>query len=260
MINKITLITGASSGIGMELAYVFAEQGHHLLLLARSENKLQEIKKSIEEKHSVNVQILAKDLCESTAPAEVLRYCKDKNLQVEYLVNNAGFGDFGFFHESAWQKQFEMIQLNITALTQLTHLFLPEMLERKSGKILQVASIASFLPGPLMSVYYATKAYVLHFSEALSNELNGTGVSITVLCPGPTESGFQEAANMSESRLVKNRKLPSSAEVAQYAYKAMMNEKRVAIHGFMNYLMANSVRFYPRSMVLKVARMIQDKK
>jgi hypothetical protein len=180
-------------------------------------------------------------------------------LQIDYLINNAGFGDFGFFAQSNWDKQLQMINLNITTLTHLTHLFLPAMIKNKYGRVMNVASTAAFQPGPTMSVYYATKAFVLHFSEAIANELEGSGVTVTALCPGATESGFQSAAAMEESKLVKGKKLPSSAEVAQYGFNAMMNGKKVAIHGMMNYLMANSIRFTPRALVLKVVRMMQDK-
>jgi uncharacterized protein len=152
-----------------------------------------------------------------------------------------------------------MINLNITALTQLTKLFLKDMVERRSGKVLNVASTAAFQPGPTMAVYYATKAYVLHFSEAIANEVKPFGVTVTALCPGATESGFQAAAAMEDSKLVKGRKLPAAKEVAQYGYNAMMKGKTVAIHGFVNYILANSVRFMPRNVVTKVTRFIQDK-
>lgn len=254
------IITGASSGIGLEFAKVAAAEGIHLVLVARSEKSLLNLKEEIQKTHQVDIHCLSIDLSKLNAAQEVYDYCAQHALQIAYLVNNAGFGDFGFFHQSEWSKQNEMIQLNIAALTQMTHLFLPGMIKQGSGRILQVASVASFLPGPLMSVYYATKAYVLHFSEAISNELEGTGVTVTALCPGPTASGFQDAAGMGESKLVKGRKLPSSAEVARYGFKAMMQGKRLAIHGLKNYLMANIVRFSPRGMLLKVARMIQDKK
>jgi len=144
-------------------------------------------------------------------------------------------------------------------LTHLTHLFLPTMIKNKYGKIMNVASTAAFQPGPTMSVYYATKAFVLHFSEAIANELEGTGVTVTALCPGPTESGFQSAAALEESKLIKGKKLPSAVSVAQYGYKALMQGKRVAIHGFMNAIMAHAIGFFPRGMVLKMARMVQDK-
>jgi uncharacterized protein len=257
--NKTALITGASSGIGFELATTFAAKNDNLILVARNATKLEEMAKDLSVKYKVKVNILAMDLSEINSAQKVYDFCQKNKLHVDYLVNNAGFGDFGLFAQSNWDKQFQMINLNITTLTHLTHLFLPSMISNKYGKIMNVASTAAFQPGPTMSVYYATKAYVLHFSEAIANELEGTGVTVTALCPGATESGFQSAAAMEESKLVKGRKLPSSAEVAAYGYQAMMQGKKVAIHGMINYLMANSVRFSPRSMVLKMVRMIQDK-
>jgi short-subunit dehydrogenase len=149
------------------------------------------------------------------------------------LINNAGFGDFGMFLETDWNKEAQMIQLNITALTQLTKLYLKEMVKRGSGKIMNVASTAAFQSGPTMAVYYATKAYVLSFSEAIDNEVRDKGVTVTALCPGATESGFQAAAAMEESNLVKGRKLPTSKEVAEYGYESMMKGRTVAIDGFM---------------------------
>jgi hypothetical protein len=166
-------------------------------------------------------------------------------------------GDFAFFANSDWHKQEQMINLNVTALTYLTHLFLPGMVQRKFGKILNVASTAAFQPGPAMSVYFATKSFVLHFSEAIADELQGTGVTVTALCPGATESGFQSAASMEDSKLFKGKKVPSSKVVAEYGYRAMQKGKRVAIHGMMNYIMANSVRFAPRNLVTKIARYVQ---
>lgn len=257
--KNITIITGASSGIGMELAKIFAKNNHHLLLVARSEDKLKSLAEELRSKHRVEVNLLALDLSNYSAAKEIFYYCEKENLNVTHLVNNAGFGDFGFFVNSSWPKQEQMINLNITTLTYLTHLFLPAMVKNKSGKILNVASTAAFQPGPTMSVYYATKAYVLHFSEAIANELEGTGVSVTALCPGATESGFQTLAAMEQSKLVKNKKLPSSEEVAYYGYQAMLKGKKVAIHGAMNYIMANSIRFTPRNLVLKIVRFMQDK-
>lgn len=257
--NKTALITGASSGIGMELATVFAKQKENLVLIARNAAKLEEMAKELTAKHGIKVNVLAIDLSELNSAQKVFDYCQKNNLQIDYLINNAGFGDFGFFAQSNWDKQLQMINLNITTLTHLTHLFLPAMIKNKYGRVMNVASTAAFQPGPTMSVYYATKAFVLHFSEAIANELEGSGVTVTALCPGATESGFQSAAAMEESKLVKGKKLPSSAEVAQYGFNAMMNGKKVAIHGMMNYLMANSIRFTPRALVLKVVRMMQDK-
>jgi short-subunit dehydrogenase len=257
--NKVALITGASNGIGLELAKLFAADKIDVLLVARSESKMQALAESLRAAHGTKVWVLAIDLSEPASAKEVKAYCDQQQLQIEYLVNNAGFGDFGLFAECDWNKQLEMINLNITTLTWLTRLFLPAMIQRHSGRILNVASTAAFQPGPLMSVYFATKAFVLSFSEAISNELEGTGVTVTVLCPGATESGFQKAAALEESKMVKDRKLPGSAEVAAFGYDAMKKGKVVVIHGFMNALMATSIRFSPRPLVRKIVRRIQEK-
>lgn len=255
---KTALITGASSGIGMELAKIFAANQTNLVLAARSEAKLIELKNELAQ-YKVNILVVALDLSQPEAASSLFEFCNSKQLQIDYLINNAGFGDYGMFVSGNWKKQEEMIRLNIQTLTHLTHLFLPSMVNRKYGRIMNVASTAAFQPGPLMSVYYATKAYVLSFSEAIASELEGTGVSVTALCPGPTESGFQNAAAMNESKIVKGRKLPTSKEVAEYAYKSMMNGKVVAIHGFLNALLATAIRFTPRFLVRKLVRVIQDK-
>jgi short-subunit dehydrogenase len=256
--SKIALITGASSGIGLELARVFAQNGIGMVLVARGEAKLKELKEEIEKKDSVQVEILPLDLTQPDSPQKIYQEIEKKGLQVEYLVNNAGFGDFGKFFENNLKRQLEMIQVNITALTELTGLFLPEMVKNKSGKILNVASTAAFQPGPLMAVYYATKAYVLNFSEAINNELEGSGVTVTALCLGPTALGFQSVAKIEQTRMVKGRVLPTSEDVAKFGYKAMMKGKPVAIHGAMNSVLANSVRFIPRALITRIARKIQE--
>ncbi len=253
------LITGASSGIGYELARVFAREKYNLVLIARNEKKLQEIAVELTKAHEVQVTVLAKDVSLLVSATEIYDSLKQNGIAVDVLVNNAGFGDFGFFTETKWEKELEMINLNMTALTALTKLFVGDMVKRKSGKILNVASTASFQPGPLMAVYYATKAYVLSFSEAISNELSGTGVTVTALCPGPTESGFQAAADMKDSKLVKGKKLPTSQEVAEYAYKALMSGKVVAVHGLMNKIMAQSVRYSPRAVVRSLVRAMSER-
>jgi short-subunit dehydrogenase len=237
------LITGASNGIGLELAKVHASKGGDLVLVARNKAKLDELKSTLENEYKVKVY------------NETIH----QNIQIDYLINNAGFGEFGLFTDTDWNKELQMINLNITTLTAFTKLYLQDMVKRRSGKIMNVASTAAFQSGPTMAVYFATKAYVLSFSEAVNNEVSDKGVTITTLCPGATESGFQAAAAMEESRLVKGRKLPSSEEVAQYGYAAMMKGKTVAIHGLMNWILANSVRFTPRSIVVKITRKIQDK-
>ncbi len=257
--NKTALITGASNGIGLELAKIHAKNNDNLVLVARSKGKLEELKADLEKQYKVTVFIVAKDLSLPNAAQDIFDELKNQNISVNYLVNNAGFGDFGLFAETDWTKEEQMINLNITTLTQFTKLFLKDMIKNGGGKIMNVASTAAFQSGPTMAVYYATKAYVLSFSEAIDNEVRPQGVTVTALCPGATESGFQAAAKMEESKLVKDRKLPTSKEVAEYGYKAMMRGKTVAIHGTMNYILANSVRFMPRAWVVKVTRMIQDK-
>ena len=253
------LITGASNGIGLELAKIHAAKGDQLVLVARNKSKLDELKIELEKTYKISVYTIGKNLSAMNAGQEVFDETSKQQIQIDYLINNAGLGDFGMFVETDWNKEAQMIQLNITALTQLTKLYLKEMVNRGSGKIMNVASTAAFQSGPTMAVYYATKAYVLSFSEAIDNEVRDKGVTVTALCPGATESGFQAAAAMEESNLVKGRKLPTSKEVAEYGYESMMNGKTVAIHGFMNYLLANSVRFIPRAMVVKVTRKLQDK-
>lgn len=257
--TRTALITGASSGIGYELAKVFAKNKTNLVLVARSEKKLREIAEELTKAHGIKVEVISKDVSILTSAKEIYDAVRQKSIRVDFLVNNAGFGDFGFFTDTKWEKELEMINLNITALTALTKLFVKDMVTQKSGKVLNVASTASFQPGPLMAVYYATKAYVLSFSEAIANELQGTGVSVTALCPGPTESGFQNAAAMNDSKLVKGKKLPSSQDVAEYAYKSLMSGKVVAVHGVMNKIMAQSVRFTPRAIVRSLVRMMSER-
>lgn len=255
--KKTALITGSSGGIGYELAKVHSENGDDLVLVARSRNKLDELKKELEEKYKINVYTIGKDLSLPGSANEVYGEVKKQNIVIDYLENNAGFGDYGLFADSDWDKQEQMIMLNILSLTHLTRLFLPDMIKRGEGKILNVASTASFQPCPTMSVYCASKAYVLSFSEALNNEVSEFGITVTALCPGATHSGFQAAASMKDSGLFKGNNIPSSREVAEFGYDSMMKGKTVAIHGFKNALMANSVRFAPRSLVVKIARRMQ---
>lgn len=256
--RKTALITGASGGIGMEFAKIHAANGDNLVIVARSLDKLNALKRELESKFGIEALVISKDLSELNAAQEVYDTLLEKRIQVEYLINNAGFGDFGMFYETDWDKEAQMINLNITALTHFTKLFIRDMVSRKSGKVLNVASTAAFQPGPTMAVYFATKAYVLHFSEAVNNEVRDKGVSVTALCPGPTESGFQSAASMDDSKLFKNKKVPTSAEVAAYGYRAMHQGKSVAIHGFMNAIMARSVGLVPRNLIVKIARKMQE--
>jgi short-subunit dehydrogenase len=255
---RISLITGASSGIGLELARLFAQDRYNLILVARREERLNEIKRELEQNYGVHVEVWVKDLSKPEIPDEIFREIKKRDLAVDVLVNNAGLGKYGKFADKDWRDHSEVIRVNIVALTQLTKLLLPEMVERKNGKILNVASTAAFQPGPLMSVYYATKAYVLSFSEALANELKGTGVGVTVLCPGTTATEFHTSASQEDARLVRWRKLPSAASVAKYGYQAMKRGQVLAIPGLMNKFMTQLVRWAPRKLVIKAVRFLQE--
>jgi len=257
--HKTALITGASFGIGLELARIFAREGHNLVLVARSGDKLRQLASELEKAHGTRSLILATDLSDPGAAAYILDQTTRANIVVDILVNNAGFGQYGFFAENDLEECLRQIQLNITTLTHLTRLYLPEMLERKSGRILNVASTAAFQAGPLMAVYYATKAYVLHLSEAIANELDGTGVIVTCLCPGPTATEFQQRAKITGIRLTTYGTMDART-VAEDGYRALMNGKTVAISGFKNWLLAQSVRFAPRKMVAAIARRLQEGK
>ena len=256
--RKTALITGASFGIGLELARIFAREGYNLVLVARTADKLRQLASELEKAHGTRSLILAVDLTEPGAPAYVLDQTTRAGIDVDVLVNNAGFGQYGPFAENDLEECLRQIQLNITTLTHLTRLCLPMMIERESGRILNVASTAAFQPGPLMAVYYASKAYVLHFSEALANELQATGVTVTCLCPGPTATEFQKRANLAGTRLARLGSM-DAATVAEDGYRALMAGKVVAISGFKNWLVAQSIRVAPRRMVAAVARKLQEK-
>jgi uncharacterized protein len=258
--KKTALITGASSGIGLELAKILVGDGYDLVITARRKDRLIDLKNELENKSSTDVHIFTADLSLAESPMGIYQYCEDQNIEINVLVNNAGIGDYGLFHDSDWQKTATMIDLNIKSLTHLTRLFLPSMIDRKHGFILNVASTASFQPGPLMSVYYATKHYVLAFSEAIANEVKEYGITVTALCPGPTQSEFQATANMEKSKLMDRFPMPTSKDVAEYGYKAMKKGKRVAVHGFMNKIMSKIVRLIPRQWVTATVRKIQERK
>lgn len=248
------LITGASSGIGLELAKIFARDNNNLILVARSEDSLNSLKQELSETHGIQATVFSHDLTEPDAPQKLFDQIQQNNLSVDVLVNNAGYGDYGEFQSSDWAKQQGMISLNTMALTHLTHLLLPAMIQRGQGKILNVASTAAFQPGPMMAVYFATKAYVLSFSEAIAAETEGTGVTVTVLCPGPTKTNFINVANMDKIAAVGNLSeevLPSAATVAEYGYQALQKGDVVAVHGLLNKLLTFSNRFAPRAVIRK---------
>lgn len=251
------LITGASSGIGKELARIHASKGRDLVIIARREQELEDLKKELEDKHNVTVLTIAKDLTAPNAPEEIFDTVNEKNINIEYLINNAGFGGYGYFYERNWAVDEKMIQLNVIALTALTRFFLPGMVERKRGKILNVSSTASFLPGPFQAVYFATKAYVTSISQAWAEELRGTGVTVTALCPSATKTEFAETADMGGSKLFENS--VSANSVAQRGYKAMEKGKLIEItDGTTKFLVNIAMPFLPRKTILKMVRKMQE--
>jgi short-subunit dehydrogenase len=251
--HKTVLITGASSGIGKALAHHFAQDGYQLVLAARGVSRMQALADALQKQFDVVVTVVGADLETSDGAAQLHADIQARGIVLSALVNNAGFGAFGEFKDTALPSELAMMQLNMQAVVVLTKLFLPDLLATR-GKILNTASTAAFQPGPYMAVYYATKSFVLSFSEAIASELEGTGVTVTALCPGPTASGFQDKADLGHSALVKGKKLPSSEEVAALGYRAMQRGQRVYIPGFMNWAMAQSMRFTPRNLATKVVK------
>jgi len=249
------LITGASGGIGYELAKLFARDHHTLVLVARSPDKLKQAAAELRPT-GVSVNTMALDLSQPSAPKFL--FDQLQGMAVDILINNAGFGCYGDFAEMGEEEIIGQINLNVTALTELTRRFLPAMIARHSGRIMNVASTAGFQPGPLMAVYYATKAYVISFSEAIANELQHSGVTVTCFCPGATHTGFAKRAGMENSRLFKQFGM-SAEKVAQEGYRAMMEGRTLAISGVHNWLVAQSSRFAPRKMVTAVSRWVAEK-
>jgi len=252
------LVTGASMGIGLELARVLASHGHNLILVARHRDTLEAVAGNLEGKHGISAAVIPADLSHVDAPAQLYDSITADGLKVDFLINNAGFGLGGEFSDTDVDRELDMIQLNVSALTHLTKLFLPAMLKRKSGRIMNVASTAAFQPGPLMAVYYATKAYVLSFSEAIAEELRDTGVTVTALCPGATATQFAETAQVSNSRLFTRLGVANAEQVAAYAYSAMMRGERVAIPGMRDRVMLQAERIAPRALVTRMVRLAQE--
>ncbi len=249
------LITGASAGIGAELAREFAKDNINLILVARREEKLQSLGKELSSEYGIQVSIIAIDLSKPSSADELYKKVQSLRLTVNYLVNNAGFGDNGEFVESSLSNQENMINLNIVTLTKLTHLYGSDMKAREGGTILNVASTASFQPGPLMGVYFATKHFVLAFSEAIAEELRPYNVFVTTLCPGPTQSEFGERAGFDKVVPSDSNPFPNSAEVAKFGYAQMKKKKVVAIHGLWNAIQATLIRFVPRFLIRKIVHL-----
>ena len=255
------VITGASGGIGLELARLFAADGYHLVLVARGREGLERAGNALRAEHGVGFLSVPADLADPAAPQAIFRAVRDAGLQAAALVNNAGFGLHGAFAAvdgkpaNDPRRELDMIQVNVAALTHLTKLFLPEMVARRHGRVLNLASTAAFQPGPFMAVYYATKAYVLSFSEAVAMELKGTGVTVTTLCPGPTRTSFQNVAGMGTTRLFHSPLVMDAPAVARVGYRAMRRGKRVVVAGAFNKLLAAGTRLVPHSVSARIAEM-----
>lgn len=253
------LVTGASGGIGLELAKLLAQDNYNLILVARGTEKLSAFAHELQNGFGIVARPVALDLTTPSAPHVLYARLQREGVDVNILVNNAAFGTFGHFAEIPLEDSLGQIQLDITALTALTRVFLPGMIERRRGRILNVASTAGFQAGPLMAVYYASKAYVISFSEAIASELTGSGVTVTCLCPGPTDTGFQGRAGVEESRLFRLIKPMDARTVALDGYHAMMKGRTLTISGLRNRLVAEAVRVSPRKMATAVSRWLADK-
>lgn len=252
------LITGASGGIGEHLARVLGANKHDLVLVARSADRLDALSTELARAFGIQTRVLTADLTDPAAPTRIFQTLRDQGVTIDVLVNNAGFGARGAFAEIDYAIEARMLQVNVAALMQLTRLFLPGMLERRGGKVLNVASTAAFLPGPLMAVYYASKAFVLSFTEALAEETQGTGVVVTALCPGPTQTNFAATAGNEDSVLFRSTKPMSPYAVARVGYDGMMAGKRVVIPGWTNQTSVFSTRLAPRKMLAKIARKLNS--
>ena len=256
--RRTALITGASGGIGYELARLFARDGYDLVLVARSVPKLEELARQLSARHDTRSLVVPADLSRPDAPAAVVRRLAESRVAVEVLVNNAGVGLAGAFAETDVAAELAMLQLNVGALVSLTKLLLPGMIERGRGRILNVASTAAFVPGPFMAGYYASKAYILSLSDALASELRGTGVTVTTLAPGPTRTGFAAAAKMQSSRLFRAANVLSAARVARAGYRGLMKGKRLVVPGVTNKLLVVGVRLVPRRVTAALARRLNE--
>ncbi len=256
--GQTALVTGASAGIGVDLAECFAKDGYDVIVTARTESALKEVANRLSKAHGVKVTAIAEDLGAIGGGAKLAAKIAQAGLTVDVLVNNAGFGHLGAFVDTPIEPQLGMVDLNVRALTELTHIYWKGMLAKKRGGLINVASTAAFQPGPMMPVYFASKAYVLSFTEALWEEARGTGVHVSCLCPGPTASKFRERAGTGKSRLGQSASVMASAPVAQEGYEGFKRNKRVVITGGANRRLIAATRFLPKSQVLKIVRRMQS--
>jgi uncharacterized protein len=251
--RRTALITGASGGLGAEFARLFAADGFDLILVARSGAAMEVIAQLQEGRHGVSVTVLPKDLSKPGAPRDVMASVHERRLRVDALVNNAGFSTYGPFAETNTGTLDDMLAVNVAALTELTRGYVPEMVERGWGRVMLLGSVGSFSPAPMTAAYAATKAYVLSLGLALADELKGTGVSVTTLCPGPTETGFQARAEMEDSALVQGKKLPAAADVAEAGYAALKRGRPYLVTGTQSRIFAFGTRFLPRTAAAAIA-------
>ena len=257
--RPVALVTGASAGIGKELARRFARGGHDLVLTARRVDELQTLADELRSA-GATAHVFPADLSDPAAPRKLFDEVAAAGLAVDVLVNNAGFGVYGKFADADPDRLLAMVRVNVLALTELTRLFIPGMVARGRGRVLNVASTAAFQPGPLMAGYYATKAYVLSLSEALAHELRGTGVTVTCLCPGPTRTEFAAVAAAEGTKLFDNPNVTDAGPVADAGYRATMRGRRVVIPGVLNRLGAVATRFVPRTVLMRIVERIQAKR
>jgi len=255
--NKTALVTGAASGLGFELALLLAKDAYNLILIDQDRKRLEQAKIDILEEYNTEITLLIKDLSQVNIAKEIYNDILDSPIDV--IINNAGFGLFGTFSDTDWERESQMLHLHILTTTHLIKLILPDMVKRGSGKILNLSSLAAFQPGPLMALYYASKAYLLSFSQAIANELKGTGVTVTALCPGPTKTSFQNEVSKQcvENKISFNMACPK--QVAAYGYKAMHKGKVVAIPGLFNKFLSVLPRMLTRNRTTKIVRKIQEK-
>lgn len=259
--TRFALITGATSGIGNGFAHVLARDCINLVITARNETRLQEVKSELEAKYSIKVKIIPSDLSKPEAPSEIFEILKQEGIVLNVLVNNAGFNVYGKFEETDLEEEIKMIHLHIMAVTQMTKLFLRQRSRQGENMILNVSSIAGLVPGPLVSVHFATRAYILSFSQALSNELQGSDVHVTCLCPGPTKSAFFGRAGMSDVRLASDKpiKLMDAHAVAAIGYNALKKRKVIVVPGYRNKILAFMATIAPRALAVKLTRWFMER-
>jgi len=254
------LITGASAGIGREFSHIFAEHGHNLVLLARNGDRLTALAAELSNQYHVKTVVIAKDLGVPGSAQEVFAELQRRNIPISILINNAGFGTRGAFAKGDLKSFREMIEVNVTSLVELTHLFVQPMIKAGRGRILNVSSTAAFQPGPMMAIYYATKSFVSSFSYALGEELSGTGVTVTTLCPGPTKTEFSKRADLPDSKRSQGFWTMEARPVAEAGYRALMTGKKVKIPGLINWVGCRLTRVAPKKLAAGIARKVIEGK